>query len=452
MLEFCCSWAANSRTFGSSSVSCPRGLCGSGAISSTGTCSIASAIGPLFVGAQAALQLSDRHARSGNHPQSGMVAQLRRVRRRPDGKTLAGPLKATLDLANSLVRVAKVVFRPGRHPPPVAQVDQLSGLELQNGPQVIELLAHPLDRSSVVGAEKELREALRADRVLFALVLLKNRVPKVPAEARPVRLVISGDVPQRQRSWEVSPVVRHKPSSSEEPIIVLKFRSHEKVWPHHLRASGLWSSSGRMRSETPSPDGSGDAIAERPRPRGRGPLLEDCLERWFVVELAALGRPLAVGPGAGGPLGLGDGPAQAGGDVVGVDFGDGALLAFAGLEGAGAEPADDDGAVALGEGCGGVLGLVAPDVDAEEAGLAVAPGAVSLADALVDRQAEVGDRGAVLGEAQFGVVGEVTDLDGEVVVGHRVPSCEAGRVPASCGDRSVAWRAVRPGAHPPVGG
>ncbi len=122
----------------------------------------------------------------------------------------------------------------------------------------------------------------------------------------------------------------------------------------------------------------------------------------------------------GGALGLGDSPAQAWGDVVGVDLGDGALLALAGLEAAGAEPADDDGAVALGEGLGGVLGLVAPDVDAEEAGLAVAPGAVGVLDALVDGQSEVGDGGAVLGEAQLGLVGEVADLDGEVVVGHAV--------------------------------
>jgi hypothetical protein len=36
------------------------------------------------------------------------------------------------------------------------------------------------------------------------------------------------------------------------------------------------------------------------------------------------------------------------------------------------------GALALGEGFGGVLGLVTPDVDAEEAGLAITPGAVGV--------------------------------------------------------------------------
>src|SRR6266511_1265358 len=250
MLEFCCSWAANSWTFGSSSVSCPRGLWGSGAISATGICSIVSAIGPLFVGAQAALQLSDRHARSVNHPQSGMVAQLRRVRRRPDAQTLAGPLEATHDLANSLVRVAQVVFRSGRHPPLVVQVDQLSGLGLETGPQAIELLPHLLDRPSVVGAEAEFREALRGDRVLLALVLLKDRIPKVPAKARPFRLAFRGDIPQRQGSYEVPPVIRHKPLLESEAYGSAQIpQSRESTGPP-LACLRLWSSSGQTRPET----------------------------------------------------------------------------------------------------------------------------------------------------------------------------------------------------------
>jgi hypothetical protein len=52
--------------------------------------------------------------------------------------------------------------------------------------------------------------------------------------------------------------------------------------------------------------------------------------------------------------------------------------------------------------------------------LPVPPGPVVLLDALVDGQAEVGDRGAVLGEPEFGVVGEVADLDGEVVACHQI--------------------------------
>src|SRR5829696_1123955 len=57
----------------------------------------------------------------------------------------------------------------------------------------------------------------------------------------------------------------------------------------------------------------------------------------------------------------------------------------------------------------------APDVDLEEAGVAVAPLAVLL-DPLGDRDAEVGDGDAVVGEAEFGVVDQVAD-DGGVVVG-----------------------------------
>ena len=50
-----------------------------------------------------------------------------------------------------------------------------------------------------------------------------------------------------------------------------------------------------------------------------------------------------------------------------------------------------------------MLGLVAPDVDLEEAGVAVASLAVLL-DPLGDRDPQVGDGDAGVGEAELGVV------------------------------------------------
>jgi hypothetical protein len=61
-----------------------------------------------------------------------------------------------------------------------------------------------------------------------------------------------------------------------------------------------------------------------------------------------------------------------------------------------------------------VLGLAAPEVDLEEAGLAVAPLAVLL-DPLGDGHPEVGHGDAGVGEADLGVLGQVAD-DGGVVV------------------------------------
>jgi hypothetical protein len=76
-----------------------------------------------------------------------------------------------------------------------------------------------------------------------------------------------------------------------------------------------------------------------------------------------------------------------------------------------AEAAGDHDSVALAEGLGEVLDLVAPDVDLEEAGVAVAPLAVLL-DALGDRDVQVGYGDAVLGEAELGVVDQVADDGG----------------------------------------
>jgi hypothetical protein len=58
-----------------------------------------------------------------------------------------------------------------------------------------------------------------------------------------------------------------------------------------------------------------------------------------------------------------------------------------------------------------VLGLAAPDIHAQERGVAVAPLAVLL-DPLGDRHAQVRDGGAGVGEAQFGVVNQVADDGG----------------------------------------
>src|SRR5215211_4662801 len=114
------------------------------------------------------------------------------------------------------------------------------------------------------------------------------------------------------------------------------------------------------------------------------------LEGWDVVEVAApFGLPLPAAaalavPAASAALDFGRGPLEGDADLVGLDLGDRPLLSFGGLPAALAEPTGDHDAVALGEGVGQVLGLAAPDVDAQEAGVAVAPFAVLL-DALGDR-------------------------------------------------------------------
>src|SRR5215218_9496865 len=144
-------------------------------------------------------------------------------------------------------------------------------------------------------------------------------------------------------------------------------------------------------------------------PFGSSPLLE----RRLVVELTTLAgpgraaRPVAAAARAApaGALDLGGGELEAGADLVG---------------------ADHDAAGALLEGLGHVLGLLAPDVDAEERGLPVLPG-VALADAGGDGQPEVGYGRPVGGEAQLGVVGQVADEHHLVVVCHL--RCTTSRIP-----------------------
>src|SRR4029453_190946 len=100
-----------------------------------------------------------------------------------------------------------------------------------------------------------------------------------------------------------------------------------------------------------------------------------------VGELAgaALG-PAGLAGALGGALGLGGRPAQARGDLVGVDLDHRALVALGGLPGTRAQAADDHGAVALGQGVGGVLAELAPGDHTEERSLAVPP-ALPLAEA-----------------------------------------------------------------------
>src|SRR5215207_3201894 len=62
-----------------------------------------------------------------------------------------------------------------------------------------------------------------------------------------------------------------------------------------------------------------------------------------------------------------------------------------------------------------MLGLAAPHVDLEERGFAVARLPIVL-DALGDGDAQVGDRGAGVGEAELGVLDQVAG-DGGLVVG-----------------------------------
>jgi hypothetical protein len=149
--------------------------------------------------------------------------------------------------------------------------------------------------------------------------------------------------------------------------------------------------------------------SQRPRPRsGALTALKGWSEGRGLVEVAApLGGTLpALGAVAvaalADPLQLGRGPLQRGANLIGLDLGDRALVTLGGLPASLAQPAGDHDPVALGQGVGQVLGLVAPDVDLEEAGVAVAPLAVLL-DALSHGDAQVGDGDAGVGEAEVGV-------------------------------------------------
>jgi hypothetical protein len=89
-----------------------------------------------------------------------------------------------------------------------------------------------------------------------------------------------------------------------------------------------------------------------------------------------------------------------------------------------------------------VLGLPAPDVDAQERGVAVARVAVLL-DPLGDRQPQVGDGDAGVGEAELGVVDQVAD-DGGVTCFCQLLSMLTAIGPAD----GVAFEAVQLGLPP----
>src|SRR5215211_7212422 len=155
---------------------------------------------------------------------------------------------------------------------------------------------------------------------------------------------------------------------------------------------------------------------EVPGPEVRGPAR---LKRRLVVEVAAFGLPLVAGAALAvaaltRALDLGRGPLERGADLVGLQLGDRPLVAVGGLPAALPQPPGDHDPVPLGKRVGQVLGLATPDVDLEERGVAVAPLAVLL-DALGDGDPQVGDGGAGVDEADFGVLDQVAD-DGGVVV------------------------------------
>jgi hypothetical protein len=126
------------------------------------------------------------------------------------------------------------------------------------------------------------------------------------------------------------------------------------------------------------------AFVERPagtlEPYGCSPRLlpPDSISRWRVVEVAAaLGLPLSAARAVAiaalaGPLDLGGGPPEAGPDLVGLQFGDRPLL-FLGVSQlrCRSRPVTITRSP-LGKGVGQVLGLPAPDVDAQVGGVAVA--------------------------------------------------------------------------------
>src|SRR5829696_655281 len=154
------------------------------------------------------------------------------------------------------------------------------------------------------------------------------------------------------------------------------------------------------------------------------------ISRRSVVEVAAaFGLPLLTGAAfavatLAGPLDLGRGPLERGADLISLDLGDRPLVTLGGLPAPLAQSTGDHDPVALGEGVGQVLGLAAPDIDLEEAGVAVAP-LIVLLDALGHGDPHVGDGDAGVGEAELGVLDQVADDGGVVVRCHALcaPSC-----------------------------
>src|SRR5688500_17340666 len=102
--------------------------------------------------------------------------------------------------------------------------------------------------------------------------------------------------------------------------------------------------------------------------------------------------------------------AQRGADLVDLQLHDSALLAFLRLEGTLAQPSGDEHSRTTGERLGHVLGDLTPHVAPQEQRFAVLP----LAGLAVEGAGRGGDRegrhrGTALGEAEFGVGGQVPD-------------------------------------------
>src|SRR3954470_23924732 len=113
------------------------------------------------------------------------------------------------------------------------------------------------------------------------------------------------------------------------------------------------------------------------------------------------------------------GVAEGRADLVDLELDDGALLAFLRVEGALLEPAADDDARTAGQRLGDVLGRLAPDVAAEEQGLAVLPLLrLTVEGPRCRRHGEVGDGSARRREAQFRIGGQVADDGDDDFAGH----------------------------------
>src|SRR4051794_4794467 len=148
----------------------------------------------------------------------------------------------------------------------------------------------------------------------------------------------------------------------------------------------------------------------RPRVVGRRGLA--ALARAAALAATALAAAGVAAPAAlaAGAVDLGGRELQRRADLVDLDLEDRALLALAGLVGAGLQATLDDDPHAPLERLGDVLRRLPPDRAAQEHRLAVDP----LVGVLVEGargggHREVGNRGPRWGEAQLGVVGEVAD-------------------------------------------
>src|SRR5690606_14395629 len=155
----------------------------------------------------------------------------------------------------------------------------------------------------------------------------------------------------------------------------------------------------------------------------------------------------AEAPAAAAPadlVDLGRGVAERRADLVDLELDDGALLALARLERPLPQAALHHHAHATGERLGDVLRCLAPDVAAQEQGVAVLPLAgLAVEGARGGRHREVGDGGPGRGEAKLRIGGEVADHRDDGLAGHRDALSPRGRVrPAAA---RLPWRRASSG-------